>query len=77
MVCGYEQFVTNATKIGGDGPESMWDLEIRASHAGTGEPLQYDFTVAANGTILAMMNVSAAGQAVAPLRQWRRVTPFH
>jgi hypothetical protein len=39
--------------------------------------LAYDFTIAANGTILAMKNVTAGGTAVSPLRQWRRVPPFH
>lgn len=39
--------------------------------------LAFDFTIAANGTILAMKNVTAGGTAMSPLRQWRRVPPFH
>jgi hypothetical protein len=69
-------FVSNYTKSG-NGANTQWELQVRATHTKTRELLAYDFTIAANGTILAMKNVTAGGMVVQPLRQWRRVPPFH
>lgn len=69
-------FISNATRTGA-GPGTQWKLQVRATHHKTQERLAYDFTIAANGTILSMQNVTAGGLAVQPLRQWRRVPPFH
>jgi hypothetical protein len=69
------QFVS-ATSTG-SGRTTLWALKVRAKDATTGSDLAYDFSVAANGTILSMKNASAGGALVTPLRQWRRVPPFH
>ena len=71
-----QQFIKHANKIG-SGPETQWELQVRTKHAKTQQTLAYDFVIAANGTILAMKNISTGGQLVHPLRQWRRVPPFH
>ena len=69
------KFVTG--KSSGKGKTTLWELQVRAKDAATGAALHYDFSVAANGTILSMSNMSAGGALVTPLRQWRRVPPFH
>ena len=73
------QFVTHASKSG-TGAVTRWQLAVRARHAATHQELSYDFDIAGNGTILEMRNVSSAingRPAVTPLRQWRRIPPFH
>ena len=69
------RFVQNAT-LSGSGPGRSWELAVRVQDAKTGRPLAYNFTVAANGTALAMWNASAGGGVVTPLRQWLCVVPF-
>jgi hypothetical protein len=70
------QFVSAASSSG-SGRTTVWALKVRAKDASTGSDLAYDFSVAANGTILSMKNASHGGALVTPLRQWRRVPPFH
>eukprot|EP00041_Stephanoeca_diplocostata_P026565 m.718451 g.718451 ORF g.718451 m.718451 type:complete len:293 (+) comp22995_c0_seq2:5691-6569(+) len=62
-------------RASGTGAETQWHLTTNASDATTGALLRYTFTVHANGTIFAMTN--ASGHAMVPLRQFRRVPPFH
>lgn len=69
------RYVRNATAIGA-GAELVWQLEVRATDASTGQVLAYDFTLSNNGTITAMLNVSDGGAPVTPVRQFHRVQPF-
>jgi hypothetical protein len=71
-------FVSHATKRG-SGAATQWQVAVRTRHALTHQELQFDFDIAGNGTILEMRNVSSGskGEPVTPLRQWRRILPFH
>ena len=63
----------------GAGRNLTWQLAMRERLRSktTDQPLKFNFTVAANGTILAMVNASDGGALVQPLRQFRRGRPFH
>jgi len=69
----------SAVSSTGAGRGLVWQLHMRAGVVSnsTGQPLSYSFEVAANGTILRMLNASNAGASVTPLRQFRRGLPFH
>jgi hypothetical protein len=70
-----KRFIANATRSG-SGAKTSWLLQVRVPRdARTGLPIAYDFTIAANGTIHKMWNVSANTE-VQPLRQFRRIPPF-
>ena len=72
------RFVKHASKRG-SGAATQWQLAIQTRHALTHQELKYEFDIAGNGTILEMRNVSigSKGEPVTPLRQWRRIPPFH
>jgi hypothetical protein len=60
------------------GAALKWQLAMRPTVIkSTGQSLQYDFVLQHNGTIESMVNKSDGGSIVSPLRQWRRVAPFH
>ena len=65
-------FITNATTTG-ENSELRWHLVFAAVDKTTQQALRYSVVVAANGTILSVVNASASGHGapLAPLRQFR------